>query len=93
MESNTASARKVKITASLDADVVKGMDDYIRKFNLRSRNHILENVLRAWNKEAKKRILEKQVEAYYPERSAKERQEDRQWCETAAQSAIRLWED
>ncbi len=93
MEANTAFTRKVKVTASLDADIVKGMDDYIEKFNLRSRSHLIENALRAWHKEAKKRILEKQVEAYYSAISAEEWEEDRQWRETAAQSAAGLWEE
>ncbi len=93
MEANTAVMRKVKVTASLDADIVKAMDEYIKKFKLRSRSQLIENALRAWQKEAKKRMLEKQVEAYYSAISDEEREEDRQWCETAAQSATRVWEE
>ncbi len=46
----------------------------------------------AWQKETKKRMLEKQVEAYYGALSNEEREEDRQWREIAAQSATPLWE-
>ncbi len=93
MEDNTAVMRKVKVTASLDPDIVKAMDEYIKRFNLRSRSQLIEKALRAWQKEAKKRMLEKQVEAYYRAISDDEREDDRQWCETAAQSASRLWEE
>ena len=84
---------KVKVTASLDAELVKAIDEFLKKFKDRSRSKLIEDVLRKWQKEQKKQELESQIEEYYLSLSNEEREEDRHWCEIATQSSHHLWEE
>jgi len=93
MGSKTSSSVKVKVTASLDAELVKAIDGFVEEFKTRSRSQLIEDILRKWHKEQKRRELESQIEEYYLSLSDEERGEDRQWCEIAAQSAHHLWEE
>ena len=92
MESSTSST-KVKVTASLDAELVKAIDQFVKESENRSRSQLIEDVLRNWHKEQKKREIESQIEEYYLSLSNGEREEDRQWDEVAAESARHLWEE
>jgi metal-responsive CopG/Arc/MetJ family transcriptional regulator len=93
MDSISPSSGKVKVTTSLDADLVKAIDEFLKASKARSRSQLIEDVLRKWHREQKKREIESQVEEYYLSLSDKERKEDRQWTKTAAPSAHRLWEE
>lgn len=93
MGSKTTPSVKVKVTASLDAELVKSIDEFLKEFKTRSRSQFIEDILRKWHKEQKKRKLESQIEEYYLSLSNEEREEDRQWSEIAAQSAHHLWEE
>jgi metal-responsive CopG/Arc/MetJ family transcriptional regulator len=93
MHSKASSSVKVKVTASLDAQLVKDLDKFLKESKSRSRSQLIEDVLRKWQIEQKKRQLESQVEEYYLSLSDEERKEDRQWSEIAAQSARHLWEE
>lgn len=93
MGSKSSSTAKIKVTASLDRELVKAIDEFLRKFKTRSRSKLIENVLRNWHKEQKKQELESQIEEYYLSLSKEEQEEDRQWSEIAAKSAQHLWEE
>ena len=93
MGSKAYSSVKVKVTASLDAELVKAIDESVKNLNARSRSQLIEDILRTWHKEQKMRELESQVEEYYLSLSNEEREEERQWDEIAAQSAHHLWKD
>ncbi len=93
MDYHTPSATKVKVTASLDKELVHTIDDFLKTSKIRSRSQFIENILRKWHNEQKKQDLEKQIEAYYLSQSDKERKEDRRWTEIAAKSAQQLWKD
>ncbi len=92
MGSAAVSSVKVKVTASLDAQLVNAIDEFLEESKARSRSQLIEDVLRKWHKEQKKRELEGQIEQYYLSLSDEERKEDRQWSEIAARSARKLWE-
>ena len=93
MGSKTYSLSKVKVTASLDAELVKAIDESLKNIKVRSRSQLIEDVLLSWHKEQKMRELERQVEEYYLSLSNKDREEERKWDEIAAQSAHHLWKD
>lgn len=93
MDTRTSSFAKVKITASLDPELVKEIDEYIKGSKVRSRSQLIENVLRDWYRKQKEREIENQIEQYYLSLSNDEKNEDRQWTKIAAESAKRLWEE
>ena len=93
MASKTSSSVKVKVTASLDAELVKDIDEFLKESSDRSRSQLIEDALRKWQQEQKRQEIESQVEEYYLSLSKKERNEDRNWGEIATQSAGHLWEE
>ena len=93
MGSNASSSLKVKVTASLDAELVKAIDVFLKEYKTGSRSKLIEDVLRKWHNDQKKRELESQIEEYYLSLSDEEREEDRHWSEIAAKSARHLWEE
>jgi len=93
MASKTYSPVKVKVTASLDAGLVKAIDEFLLEAKTRSRSQLIEEALYDWQKEQKKQELERQVEEYYLSLSNEEQEEDRLWNDIAAQSAHHLRED
>jgi metal-responsive CopG/Arc/MetJ family transcriptional regulator len=93
MDLKTSSSVKVKVTASLDGDLVKAIDEFLKKSRTHSRSKLIEDILRQWHQEQKKQELEGQIEEYYLSLSNEEREEEQQWCEIAARSAHHLWEE
>lgn len=93
MGSKNASAIKVKVTASLDPDLVKAIDKYLKESKTRSRSQFIEDVLRSWQREQKKRNIESEIEQYYQSLSDKECEEDHEWTDIAARSASHSWEE
>ena len=93
MDSSVSSSAKVKVTASLDAELVKAIDEFLEEAKTGSRSQLIEAALRKWHNDQKKRELESQIERYYLSLSNEEREKDRHWCEIAAQSAHHLWEE
>ena len=93
MDAKGSSSGKVKVTASLDRQLVKDLDTFLKESKTRSRSQLIEDVLRTWQLERKRRELESQIEKYYLSLPNEEREEDRQWGEIAAQSARHLWEE
>ncbi len=90
MASKIFSSAKVKVTASLGADIVKAIDGYLKESKSRSRSQLIEDVLRSWLKEQKKRKLESEIEQYYLSLSDGERKEDQEWTDIATQSTPML---
>jgi metal-responsive CopG/Arc/MetJ family transcriptional regulator len=93
MPSKTSSSVKVKVTASLDAELVKAIDEFLKESGDRSRSQLIEDALRKWQKGQKREEIESQIEEYYLSLSDKEREEDRNWREIATQSAHHLWDE
>ena len=93
MPSKICSSAKVKVTASLDAELVKSIDEFLKESGDRSRSQLIEDALRKWQKEQKRQEIESQIEEYYLSLSDKEREEDRDWDEIATRSAHHVWEE
>jgi metal-responsive CopG/Arc/MetJ family transcriptional regulator len=93
MGSQASFSGKVKVTASLDAELVKAIDEFLKESKDRSRSQLIEDILRKWQKEQKRQELESQIEEYYLSLSNEEREEERHWSEIAAKSAHHLWEE
>jgi metal-responsive CopG/Arc/MetJ family transcriptional regulator len=84
--------RKTKLTVTISGDVVNEIDE-IAKEKGTPRSQIMEEALRDWLLKAKKRAIEKDIEAYYLSLSEKEKREDREWAKIAAESAKKTWND
>ncbi|MFC1887138.1 ribbon-helix-helix domain-containing protein [Thermodesulfobacteriota bacterium] len=93
MNYHVSSPKKVKVTASLDAELVRTIDHFLKTSGTRSRSQFIEKILRNWRKEQKIKEIESQIEDYYLSQSDQEQQEDRLWTEIAANSAKELWKD
>ena len=93
MDYQVSSSKKVKVTASLDAELVHTIDQFLKISKTRSRSQFIEDILRKWHKEQKRKEIESQIEDYYLSLSDNEQEEDRQWTEIAASSAQQLWKD
>jgi metal-responsive CopG/Arc/MetJ family transcriptional regulator len=93
MASRTSSSVKVKVTASLDAELVETIDEFLKESGNCSRSQLIEDALRKWQKEQKRQKIESQIEEYYLSLSDKEQEEERNWREIATQSAHHLWEE
>lgn len=92
MTKQMSSSAKVRITANLNSELVKSIDRFLKVKN-QSRSQFIEDVLRKWYNEQKKRELESQIEEYYLSLSHKEREEDHQWSKITVQNARKLWEE
>ena len=65
MDSKASSSAKVKVTASLDAELVRAIDEFLKESGDRSRSQLIEDALRKWQKEQKRQEIESQIEEYY----------------------------
>ena len=90
MASKTFSSVKVKVTASLDPNLVKAIDGYLKESKARSRSQLIEDVIRSWLMEQKKKKIEGEIEQYYLSLSDGERKEDQEWTDIAAHH---LWKE
>jgi metal-responsive CopG/Arc/MetJ family transcriptional regulator len=92
MGKQMSSSVKMRITANLNSELVKSIDRFLKVKN-QSRSQFIEDVLRKWYNEQKKRELESQIEEYYLSLSHEEQEEDKQWTKITAQYAHQLWEE
>jgi metal-responsive CopG/Arc/MetJ family transcriptional regulator len=93
MAYKSSSEARVKVTASLDAELVKAIDLHLKELKTGSRSQLIEAILRKWHTEQKRQEIESQIEDYYSSLSDEEREEDREWNDVAAESASHSWED
>ncbi|RLE11618.1 hypothetical protein DRI96_05920 [Candidatus Aerophobetes bacterium] len=83
---------KVKVTATIDPDIIDAIDSYLKKTKNRSRSRLIEDILRSWYMEQKRTEIEKKMEKYYLSLSEDEKKEDKEWTKIAAESLKNLWE-
>ena len=86
------SFHKAKLTVTISGDVVDEIDE-IAKGKGAPRSQIMEEALRFWLRQARKDVIEKDIEAYYLSLTEEEKKEDHEWTETAAESAKGTWGD
>ncbi|MBI2163501.1 MAG: ribbon-helix-helix protein, CopG family [candidate division NC10 bacterium] len=84
---------RLRVTASLDAGVVKALDDLAKRRGLSSRSRALEAALSYWITEQERRRVEEEVEAYYRGRTGREKREDKEWAEFTSRSSRHLEAD
>lgn len=89
---STSTSRKTKLTVTISGDVVNEIDE-IAKGKQTPRSQVMEEMLRDSLLNYKKRAIEKGIEAYYLSLREKEKKEDREWTEIAAESAKTTWND
>jgi metal-responsive CopG/Arc/MetJ family transcriptional regulator len=80
---------KLKISVSLDADVVEVVD-HAAETEGSTRSAVMERWLRHVSRQAKLARLEKETAAYYDELTAAERDEDAAWAAAASRAARKL---
>jgi metal-responsive CopG/Arc/MetJ family transcriptional regulator len=90
--SSASTLRKTKLTVTISGDVVNEIDE-IAKEKGTPRSQVMEEMLRDWLVESKKRAIEKDIEAYYLSLTEKEKKEDREWTKVAEENAKRTWND
>jgi len=88
-----SSSSKIKVTATLDPELVKAIDESIEKATARSRSQLIEEILRDWQTAQQRREIERQVEDYYRSLSTAEQDEDKEWSRIPSRAARDLWED
>lgn len=84
--------RKVRVTATLDSDVVKALDQATRRRGLSSRSRALEVALTHWLLEQRKREIEQEMEVFYRSLTPEEKRENREWTRFVARAAKRRWD-
>ena len=89
---STSTLRKTKLTVTISGDVVSEIDE-IAKEKGAPRSQVMEEMLRAWLLKSKKKLIEKDIEAYYLSLTKKEKKEDKAWTGIVAESAKRTWDD
>ena len=84
--------RKAKITITISSDLSGEIDEIARGKEI-PRSRLMEEILRDWLSESKKKAIEKDIKAYYAALSEEEKRENKEWAEAAAESAERNWND
>ena len=82
-------ARKVKISISLDADLLAVVDRRAAKAKT-TRSAIMEQWLRNASRQSELQRLEEETAAYYDALTPTEKDDDAEWVEFASRSAKKL---
>ncbi len=80
------SARRVKVGATLDPDLVAAVDRYVGEHPDVDRSSVIDDALRLWYARQQEEALERQLSA---PRSTREQVEGRQWTSIRRASASR----
>ena len=84
--------RKAKLTITISSDLSCEIDE-IAKEKGTPRSQLMEEILRDWLAESKKKAIEKDTRAYYMSLTEEEKKENKEWTGAAAESAKRAWND
>ena len=84
---------KSKVTLSLDRGLLGAVDEAVKHDIADSRSAAVEEAIRLWQLEQRRRRIEQEVEAYYRAQTPAEQWDDRAWARVAGRYAKRLWED
>ncbi len=85
-------ARKIRVTATFDSEMVKALDQAATRHGLSSRSQALETALAHWLREQRRQEIEREMEAYYRSLTPAEKRENQEWTQVIARSASRRWE-
>jgi len=84
--------RKKKLTITISSDLSGEIDEIARGKEI-PRSQLMEEIMRDWLSESKKKAIEKDIKAYYISLTEEEKKENKEWSEAAAESAERTWND
>lgn len=79
---------KAKLSVTVDAELLKKVD---RVAGGSSRSEIVEKALSRWLRSRKRQELDSEIERYYAEMSAGEREEDSAWAELGRTALSDTW--
>lgn len=86
------SARRIRVTATLDKGMVEALDRAAKEHRFGSRSQALEAALKHWLREQRQREIDREVEAYYRSLTPGEKREEREWAQFSSRVAARLWD-
>jgi hypothetical protein len=82
-------ARKIKLSVSIDADVVEAVDRRAARDGT-TRSAVMEAWLRSASRQAGMARLQEETAAYYDALTAAEREDDAAWARSSARRSRRL---
>lgn len=82
---------KVKVTISVDQEIVRELEAHGAEHGWRSRSDAVGRALAEWLEGSRRAKLDREIEAYYRSLTDEERQEDAEWATLAAESAGLTW--
>lgn len=83
---------KAKLTVTISSEVVNEIDK-ISKGKRAPRSQVMEEALRYWLLQTRKKAIEQEVAAYYLSLTEEEKKEDRTWAKTSSENAKGAWRD
>ena len=89
---NRRRPRKIRVTATLDQEIVQALDRAARQHRLGSRGQALAAAVKHWVREQREREIDRDIEAYYRSLTPAERREEKEWGDFASRQAARLWD-
>ena len=82
--------RKVKISVTIDADLLAEIDRYTANSDGQTRSSVIESWLRRGARKQAALKLEKDTIAYYQSLTAEQREEDNEWSEASSRQFSKL---
>jgi len=92
MPYNSNTISKIKISITLSQDVSKKLDEIARKKEI-PRSQAIEEILKEWMNDSRRKTIEDNIRNYYSSLSEEEKTEDKDWLRVAEKNAKGLWDD
>ncbi len=90
--SSPKALRKAKLTITISEDVANDINKFVKEKGF-PRSQVMEEMLREWIKEFKRKEIEKGIEAYYQSLDKEEKLEDKEWASMSSENAKMIWND
>ena len=92
MASFSNTLNNVKLTVTLSREVSDKLEEIARKKEI-PRSQAMEEILRDWINNFRRKTVEKEIKNYYCSLSEEEKEEDKLWLKVAENSSKGLWDD
>jgi len=86
MPYNSNTISKIKISITLSQDVSKKLDEIARKKEI-PRSQAIEEILKEWMNDSRRKTIEDNIRNYYSSLSEEEKTEDKDWLRVAEKNA------
>lgn len=90
--SSPKALRKAKLTITISEDIASDINKFVKEKGF-PRSQVMEEMLREWIKEFKRKEIEKGIETYYQSLDKEEKVEDKEWASMSSENAKRTWND